>query len=62
MTSHPFRWFPFLFGLAFGAIAFAWTVLGMSWLTVNELGIIGPVFLIAAGIIGITATLWRRTS
>lgn len=60
MTTHPFRWLPFLFGLLFLLIAAGWWTVESGLLSRDELRLAGPITLIALGLIGVAATFRSR--
>ncbi len=61
MTTHPFRWAPFAFGLLFAAVTASWAVLRYDLLTVNQLGVAGPLTLIVLGLLGVALTFRSTT-
>lgn len=60
MTKHSFAWHNLAFGAFFLAIVGNWVAHKQDTLTLEELSIAVPITLIALGVIGIIATVWRK--
>lgn len=60
MNKHTFAWESFAFGAFFLAIAGNWVAHRQDTFTFEQLGIAAPIALIALGIMGVVATMWRK--
>ncbi|RLV54610.1 hypothetical protein D9V41_15395 [Aeromicrobium phragmitis] len=60
MTTHPFRFLPFLSGVLFLLIAAGWFMVDSALLTQDELRLAGPITLIVLGLLGVAATFRSR--
>lgn len=59
MNRHSFAWQNLAFGAFFLAIVGNWIAHKQDTFTLEELSIAAPITLIALGVIGIIATVWR---
>lgn len=57
MKPHPFRAIPFAFGLLFLAIAASWAAWSAGVIEPIDLRLVGPVAIIAIGLLGLAAAL-----
>jgi len=60
MNRHAFAWQNFAFGAFFLAIVGNWVAHKQDVFTLGELSVAAPITLIALGILGIIASIWRR--
>lgn len=60
MNRHAFAWESLAFGALFLAIVGNWVAHKQDAFTLEQLSVAAPVTLIALGILGIIASIWRR--
>lgn len=60
MTKHRFAWTNFLFGIFFLAVVGNWIAQRQDTITLEQLGIAGPLLLIVLGAAGIGSTMWKK--
>lgn len=60
MNRHAFAWGSFAFGAFFLAIVGNWVAHTQDTFTLEQLSVAAPITLIALGILGIIASIWRK--
>jgi uncharacterized membrane protein (DUF4010 family) len=60
MNKHAFAWENLVFGAFFLAIVGNWVAHRQDTFTLEQLGVAAPIALIALGVMGVAATMWRK--
>jgi hypothetical protein len=59
MTRHPMRWSSLIFGLAFLSALGQWAVRDQDLMSARDLSLTSSAVLVALGLLGVIATLWK---